>query len=278
MGNIKEKFLLMFNFSQKEIKGVFVLIIILVFVLLIPVIRAQFISQESLPNKTEQAYLDSLAKVLVKQSFSDSTNKIDPNKLSYYQWMGLGISSDLANDILRKKRKQKQFNCIDEIKEISGVNSSELVNYFEVFALPVECPKIVKKLSVYRVNSVTKKELSEMSGISYKIARRIVAYRNKLGGFNSLRQLKEVQNLPDKEYSILKSRLIINRSKIVKVKINTISRFELKKHPYLTAKQASTIVNYRKKIGSYDNVDSFRKVYGLTEKDITKLSPYLSFE
>ena len=278
MGKIKDQFLSFFNFSKKETKGILVLIIVLGIVLFIPSIKNHFTNQESFPSKEDQHYLDSITEILLKQSLKDSSNKINPNKLSYFQWMDLGISSDLANTILRKKRKQKQFNCLSEIKAIKGVSSSNLVNYYDDFSLIKYCPKIKKKIKYYNINTVSKKEISSISGISPKTAQRIINYRKSLGGFHSKTQLKEVPKLTKKEFNYLKSHLTKKSSPIKKININTVNRYSLKKHPYLTTKQASTIINYRKKISRYENISEFKKVYGLTANDVEKIQPYLSFE
>ena len=80
------------------------------------------------------------------------------------------------------------------------------------------------------------------------------------------------------EYIKLKAVLKIDASKIKKIKINTANYVELKSHPYLTPKQATTIVRFRKKIIRYDGVSQFSKVYGLTDKDVEKIKPYLFFD
>jgi competence protein ComEA len=278
MKNIKDRLLSVFQFSQKEMKGLTVLLVILAVVMLFPVVQKSFLPKGIDTTKADQIYLDSIVETLLTQSWSDSTNQIDPNTLSYFQWMDLGVSSDLANSILRTKRKQKQFNCLDEIKAIKGVDTTSLVNYYEVFSLPIHCPKVVKKKVYFEINTVTKKKLASIDGVSYKIASRIIKYRNKLGGFYAVYQLKEVHELTNKEYAVLRSHLRVNTSIIARIKINFARHFKLKNHPYLTSKQASTIINYRKKIKRYKNIEQFKKVYGLTEIEVKRLVPYLSFE
>ena len=278
MGKIKDQFFTFFNFTKRETKGLLVLLIALAFVLLLPSVQNYFTEEDLYPSKKDQAYLDSITEILLQESLSDSSHKIDPNKLSYFQWMDLGVSSDLANDILRAKRKQKEFNCIDEIKAVKGVNTSKLVNYFSKFSLNEHCQKPQKKIKVYKINSVTKKQLINIPGISSKEAQRILSYRKKLGGFYAWTQLKEVSKLSNSDYDKLKTHLTIRSSPITKIKINRIKRQVLKRHPYLTAKQSSTIINYRKKIKRYDNMSQFKKVYGITAKEVKKIQPYLSFE
>jgi len=274
--NIKAQFLNTFYFLKKELKGLFILLLLLVILLLIPPVSRYFSSNQQFPSTSDQLYLDSISQQLLLQSLNDSSGKIDPNRLSYFQWLDFGISSDLANAILRKKRKQKQFNCLDELKAVKGVNSSELVNHFKNFSLPSHCVRPVVKVIHIEINAASKKELSKLKGINYKIASRIINYRNKLGGYYSLAQIKEIHNLTNTTFTALAT-LTVNKYLIKKINLNKVSKYKLKKHPYLTAKQASTIVNYRKKITRYDNLEQFKKVYGITSHDIKRLKPYLSF-
>ena len=51
------------------------------------------------------------------------------------------------------------------------------------------------------INTVTAEELQRIPGIGETFAQRIVAYRDKIGGFTSLEQLKEVQGIGDTRYS-----------------------------------------------------------------------------
>lgn len=278
MSNIKEKISRVFNFSNKEIKGLAVLLLILLGLIVFFFVQKKLIKKEAVPHQKKQQYLDSLAEVTLKQSLSDSSNKIDPNELSYFQWMDLGISSELANTILRQKRKHKQFNCLDEIKAIPGVDTSSMVNYYQLFSIEEHCVVVQQRIELFEINSVSKKELASIEGIPHKIASRIVNYRHKLGGYYSITQLQEVHKLTDEEYRLLKSRLKVDASKIQKIKINTAHHHELKSHPYLTSKQASTIINFRKKITRYNDLAQFKKVYGLTAADVKKIKPYLVFD
>ena len=278
INKLKEKCYSFFVFSKKEVKGLTVLLIILLSLITFFFIQKKLTKKAKYPTKEDQIYLDSLAKVVLNKSLGDSLYQINPNELSYFQWMDFGISSELANAILRKKRKQKQFNCLDEIKAIQGVDSSSLVQYFKSFSLEEHCPVVSKEKLSFSINQVTKKELSTIDGIPYNIASRIVNYRQKLGGYYSVLQLREVHKLTNVEYIKLKAVLKIDASKIKKIKINTANYVELKSHPYLTPKQATTIVRFRKKIIRYDGVSQFSKVYGLTDKDVEKIKPYLFFD
>lgn len=51
------------------------------------------------------------------------------------------------------------------------------------------------------LNTVTAEELQRIPGIGETFAQRIVAYREEIGGFTSLEQLKEVQGIGETRYT-----------------------------------------------------------------------------
>jgi DNA uptake protein ComE-like DNA-binding protein len=52
---------------------------------------------------------------------------------------------------------------------------------------------------------------------------------------------------------------------------------ELSKHPYVTYKQAQTIINYRSQHGAFDRVEDLVKIHSLDEDFFRKIEFYLDF-
>ena len=63
-----------------------------------------------------------------------------------------------------------------------------------------------------------------------------------------------------------------------KIKINQISEEALKTHPYISWKQARTIVMYRNNHGVFEHLEAVAACMAFKQAELEKLAPYLSFE
>jgi competence protein ComEA len=134
--------------------------------------------------------------------------------------------------------------------------------------------KAEQSLSV-DVNQATTDEWKQLRGIGSVLATRICEYRDKLGGFVSLDQLKDVYGLPDSTYySIIPSLRLSSVSR--KLHINKASITELT-HPYLSRKQVDVILRYRLNHGAFYSIEDIKKTGVFTDDNLKKLNPYLDY-
>ncbi|MDR0825044.1 MAG: helix-hairpin-helix domain-containing protein [Prevotella sp.] len=127
------------------------------------------------------------------------------------------------------------------------------------------------------LNSSDTTALKMIPGIGIGYANRIVKYRNLLGGYAHITQLKEVWGMDDDLYSKVIPYLTIT-PKVRKVKINSLTLEELNKHPYISYKQAKVIVDIRERKGNIESLNRLSLLDEFTDNDIKRLMPYLSFE
>ena len=62
----------------------------------------------------------------------------------------------------------------------------------------------------FDLNTVTVEQLTTINGIGEKIAKSIVDYREDIGGFDSLEQLKDIEGIGDKRFLVLCEYLTVN--------------------------------------------------------------------
>jgi competence ComEA-like helix-hairpin-helix protein len=115
-----------------------------------------------------------------------------------------------------------------------------------------------------------------LPGIGSKLAARIVNFREKLGGFHSVEQIKETYGLPDSTYEKAKNYLQSSTASIKKFNINSATKEELKVHPYIKWQLANAIVEYRNQHGAYKNLTDLKNIMLIDEATFDKILPYLT--
>ena len=277
-----------FNFSQKELNGVLVLLIVLVFVWLIPI----FLNQTPDAFDVEKAKKEiaefernlapdkvySYREVELKQGRGTYTH-FDPNGLPEERWKQLGLSEKQIAVIKRFEAKGGHFYKKEDVQKmyvISPETYAKLEPYiqipppqFEQKNTPTKAPKIRIDL-----NTADSLALDQVSGIGPAFASRILKYRERLGGFYALEQLKEVYGVDSAHFAQWLPQLALNTAAIRKIDINTASFEELKRHPYLSYKQINALIQYRKQHGAYANLSDLKNIPLFTDEILRKLAPY----
>lgn len=122
------------------------------------------------------------------------------------------------------------------------------------------------------LNAATALELQRTEGIGIVLSRRIVLYREALGGFCKLKQLEEVWGLPKKVRLRLQKRYDI-RCTVLPLYVNRWPAEALAEHPYVSRVLAQQIVAAR----PFIDVEDFKKRLVLSDKEWYSLQPYVSF-
>ena len=60
------------------------------------------------------------------------------------------------------------------------------------------------------LNQATKEDLMKIAGIGEKLAERIIQYREEIGGFTDLEQLKNVEGIGDAKYASIIEQVILD--------------------------------------------------------------------
>jgi competence ComEA-like helix-hairpin-helix protein len=116
----------------------------------------------------------------------------------------------------------------------------------------------------------------KIKGIGSKRAFQIIKYRDLLGGFQNLDQIKEVYSINDSLFDSFKDVLTIKDSTLRCLNINLSTVEELKKHPYINWNIANSIVSYRNQHGQYVSLDDLLKIRILNNEIYLKIVSYLT--
>jgi DNA uptake protein ComE-like DNA-binding protein len=137
---------------------------------------------------------------------------------------------------------------------------------------------IPKQVVILDINEADSIELERLPAIGEKLSSRIIRYRERLGGFIQLSQLKEVYGLNDSAYQIIFPLLKIDKNyKPKQIDINKAEYIDLRKHPYTNNNFIKIVLAYRKLHGNFSGQVDLEKVEQIDKVLLDKLGPYLSY-
>jgi DNA uptake protein ComE-like DNA-binding protein len=135
----------------------------------------------------------------------------------------------------------------------------------------------IPKSRIVELNSCDSADLEALPAIGPVLARRIIKYRNLLGGFISEEQLKEVYGLSDSTFGIISGRVKADPKLIRKINVNTADFRTLLRLPYLEKNEVNAILDFRSGNGRIENVDQLVRNYVISQTKAEKAGRYMEF-
>ena len=191
---------------------------------------------------------------------------IDINTVVQYDLTELGFSESKANTIIKYRNSIGGFERKDQFSKIYVINQSEIY-FLRKFS------KI--KLKPVQLNMATIEDLKEVKGVGDVLSVRIVKYRDLLGGYVRIRQLKEVYGIDERNYSLIKDKFIVDSASVQKITIPIASFDELEKHPYISEYLAMKMIKDRS-VGRLNTVVDLKELIK-DEDDFQKIKYYVRF-
>jgi DNA uptake protein ComE-like DNA-binding protein len=119
--------------------------------------------------------------------------------------------------------------------------------------------------------------LEALPGIGPVLSARIIRYRNLLGGYASVEQLKEVYGLPEETFNLISSRFYTDSGDVRKININSADYRELIRLPYFEKYEVSAILKYRELRGGLGSINELIDNNIISAVKSKRVSPYLEF-
>lgn len=117
-----------------------------------------------------------------------------------------------------------------------------------------------------------------LPGIGPGFARRIIAFRERLGGFYAVEQVAECYGLPDSVFQKIQPFLQIGSSSLKKLDLNGSDEKSLAAHPYIRYKLARLIVQYRSSHAGFKEVADLRSLPLVDEIIYRKIEHYIEIK
>ncbi|REG98556.1 ComEA family DNA-binding protein [Flavobacterium aquicola] len=284
------------KFTKQQRIGIFSLFAIIIILQLVYFFVDFNSFKENSPDKQKwlalQTEVDSLK--LIKSNERQVMYPFNPNFISDYKGYKLGMSVVEIDRLLAFRKRNKFVNSAKEFQDVTKVSDSLLNVMTPFFKFPdwVNHKKDSKeykyasnsafakkeKITIIDINQAVQEDLIKISGIGEAISLRILTQKEKLGGFVSMEQLKEVWGLsPEVILNLNKHFAVIKMPSLKKIDINNASLKELSQFYYFKQDLARQIVKYRSMNGDFKNIEDLIKINSFPVEKANFISLYLSF-
>lgn len=134
-----------------------------------------------------------------------------------------------------------------------------------------------KAIPVVDLNTVDSTTLVELPQIGSYSAMRIIEYRERLGGFVDIEQLREVKGMDSARFAIATPYINIGEAQPRSLDVNRADFKTLLRHPYLSYEQVKRIFNHREKKGMIKNWNQLENLLKEEGEVNPLLEPYLRY-
>ncbi|TAH02671.1 MAG: hypothetical protein EAZ17_03350 [Sphingobacteriales bacterium] len=285
--------------SKKERTGAILLAMLIASIWLLP----KYFHREELDPEVIRLADHTLASKPMKEEVVIHELKFvlfDPNTADDQTWLNMGITERNLQTIRRFQSKGGQFRVKEDLQKIYGIRPdviTRIMPYARIVAKPGSTKRVFTyqsypksaqsfhELRVFKKRSINVVDLEKadttaliaLPGIGPTLARRIIQFRDKCGGFYSPEQVAEVYGLRDSVFQQIKPYLTIAEPNPRKLTINVLTIDSLAVHPYITYSEARAIVKYREQHGPFRQEEELLKIALLTPEWLRKVGPYLQF-
>ena len=282
-------------FSPSEKRGIFLLLMICLILHLLPHAYTTWMMEP--PKAEDTSLVNAFAASLQFEKVEDKAEqklnavqemfRFNPNTLNEEGWQRLGVSAKSAASIRKYISKGGRFHQPEDLYKMYGLPRAlvdTLILYVDIPQKPIIAErKFIHSPKQYPskpidINIADSAAFESLPGIGPVLARRIVLFREKLGGFYKVEQVGETFGLADSVFQKIRSRMEMGQYSLKKININKVTWEELKMHPYIGYKKATAMIAYRKEHGSFSEVDDIMKIVLFSEVDYHKLKPYLAIQ
>lgn len=220
----------------------------------------------------------------------------DPNRLSEEEWVQRGLSKRTARTLRNYILKGGRFRRVEDLKKIWGLHPADYDRLRRFIRIPEEnrpkdlpaaarkevkstwtpyvaAPRRVEAVDINRSDSA---QWEALPGIGPGYARRIIRYRDRLGGFVHPDQIGETYQLPDSVFQRIRPYLKMGSTEpIRRISLNAASIDSLGRHPYIGFSKARLIVRYREQHGSFTELRQLLEIVTLDQSWLQRIEPYL---
>lgn len=242
-----------------------------------------------------QRQVDSLKRLgAVKDTFR--LYPFNPNFISDFKGYTLGMSVEEIDRLHAFRATDRWINSSVEFQQVTEVSDSLLQKISPYFKFPEWKERRLsevnpqkgtsnsgsearRNLPVQDLNAATAEALMQVNGVGEVLSKRIVKYREHIGGFRDVMQLNDVYGLsPEVVARISKSFKLLNSTEIKRQDLNSISVLSLSEIPGFNYQLAREVVEYRTLKQGIQSFEELGNIKGFSVEKIERIQLYLAID
>lgn len=290
----------LFGFDRRERRATFILASILLVMLVIRFTVGETYGLRSVPGE--------LSATLAEASASPDDNAaremkqelfvFDPNSVSYDELLLLGLNPRQANTLINYRNSGARFSVPADIGRVYGIDSAttERLKTFVVIkdvntkeggtrsvhetarSVDSTVNKYYREMTrpdpLLDLNRCSATDLERLPGIGVVLSGRVVKYRELLGGFVSVSQLKEVYGIDSVIYELIEKKVFVSDTGISIISLDSCTFGRMARHPYFGPDMARSIIRYRELMGVPVSNDDLVRQKVISPAQADKIRPY----
>ncbi|MBO6025567.1 MAG: helix-hairpin-helix domain-containing protein [Bacteroidales bacterium] len=269
-----------FSFSKGERVAIITILALILLLVLACLLRPsrKSLSDESLHNLDSLLALRQAAIEQQQQQQAEKPQEMaelhpfpfNPNTITEEEWLQMGLTDRQVRNIMNYKAKGGKFYSKNDLGKLYTISEEEFTQLEPFIVLPEASrggshrsaskkqeekageepkPAAKKAIPIVDLNTVDSTTLVELPQIGGYMASRIIEFREKLGGFVNLDQLRDVKGMDEARYATIQPYIRIGEVETKKIDVNRADFKTLVHHPYLSYEQVKRIFNQREKRG-----------------------------
>ena len=271
-----------FSYSKGERIAIVTILAVILALILACVFRPsrKSLSDESLHNLDSLLALRQTAIEAQRQQATENTKEaselhpfpFNPNAMTEEEWRQIGLTDRQIRSIMNYQAKGGRFYTKSDFGRLYAISEEEFAQLEPYIVLPEvkrnATPKTQKNedkgreesnatpkkaIPVVDLNTADSALLVELPQIGGYTAMRIIAFREKLGGFVDKEQLRDVKGIDSTRFNTILPYILIGEVELRKIDINRDDFKTLVSHPYLSYEQVKRIFRQRETRGMIKN-------------------------
>jgi competence ComEA-like helix-hairpin-helix protein len=297
-----------FGISRTEANGVIILLLLMFIIIISPLFYSSLLKGGYSSYQADSVKLDSILQVFKRNLKSqrvasenayiirDTLFSFNPNEIPYQKMLLLGFDTILARRVVKFRNSNGRFykkKDLLKIYDLPEILYARLADYIVLPDSEIHAKLQNRNQTVFKADPAGKKdieialmniniadtnELKKISGVGSVLSRRIIKYRDLLGGYSNINQLNDVYGLNGKSLSNLKSVAYIDTLFTPeRIRINFSEWKDLVQHPYINSRLANDILYLRSNVGFLEGIKDLKNISYLNDSILYRLEPYFEF-